>query len=128
MTAAWLCHAGAFLFAVKRAFLLEIGLAQLGAAVVLHLHHGRNGMTAVVVQLGVLGQQFLGVVGQIKGGVIAQCLDPQYLAQPQHCVKAGTSHTVVQRTVHSGQRYAHRKSELPHAFVLLADLFADDLC
>ena len=49
-----------------------------------------------------------------------------HFAQAQYRVKAGAAHTVVQRTVHGGKGNAYRKSELAHAFILLANLFTDD--
>ena len=51
-----------------------------GAAVVFHLHHRGDGVAAVVVQLGILIQQLLGVLRQIEGGIAGDGLDPQRLA------------------------------------------------
>ena len=81
-------------------------------------------MAAIVIQPGILRQQLFRVVSQIECGVVTQGLDPQHFAQAQYRVKAGAA--VVQRTVHGGKGNAYRKSELAHAFILLADLFADD--
>ena len=85
-------------------------------------------MPAIVVQLGILGQQILGIVRQIECGVVAQSLDAQHLAQAQHRIKAGAAYAVVQRTVHCGKGNTYRKGKLADTLVLLADLFADDLC
>ena len=70
-----------------------------GAAVVFHLHHRGDGVAAVVVQLGILIQQLLGVLRQIEGGIAGDGLDPQRLADLHHRIKGGTSDAVVQRTV-----------------------------
>ena len=83
-------------------------------------------MTAVIVQFGILGQQLLGIVGQVKCGVIANGLDPQHFTQAQHRVKAGATHPVVERTVHGRKGNIHCKRELTHAFILLADFLADN--
>ena len=83
-------------------------------------------MAAIVIQPGILRQQLFRVISQIECGVVTQGLDPQHFAQAQYRVKAGAAHTVVQRTVHGGKGNAYRKSELAHAFILLADLFTDD--
>ena len=70
-----------------------------GAAVVFHLHHRGDGVAAVVVQLGILIQQMMGVLRQIEGGIAGDGLDPQRLADLHHRIKGGTSDAVVQRTV-----------------------------
>ena len=54
---------------------------------------------AVVVQLGILIQQLLGVLRQIEGGIAGDGLDPQRLADLHHRVEGRTSDAVVQRTV-----------------------------
>ena len=90
----------------------ELGavLKRLGAAVILHLHHGGDGVASVIVQLGILIQDPLGILGQVDV-LLAQSADAQGAADLDHRVKGGTADAVVQRAVDGGQRNANRKSE-----------------
>lgn len=85
-------------------------------------------MSAVVIQLGILGQQLLGVVRQVQGCIVGHGLDAQDLADAHHRIKGGTANAVVQGAVDGGQGDVHREGELPHAPVLPCDLIPDQLC
>jgi len=83
-------------------------------------------MTAKVVQLGILGQQLLGIVGQIEGRVVGHGLDAQELAYLHDSIERGAAHAVMEGAVNGGQGYAYCKGKLPHAPVLPRDLLAHD--
>ena len=72
---AWLCGIGARVVPVLEDSLVYRIYRRVMAALCLHLQHGGHSVASVAVQLGVLGQQLLGVVGEIEGGVIGQSLD-----------------------------------------------------
>ena len=83
-------------------------------------------MAAVVIQLGVLSQQLLGIIGQIEGGVIGHRLDAQRLADLHDGIERRTADAVVEGAVDGGQGHAHRKGKLPHAPVLPRDLVTNN--
>ena len=97
-------------------------LKRLGAAVILHLYHGGDGVAAIVVQLGVLVQDPLGVLRQVDV-LLAQGADAQCAANLDHRVKRRTADAVVQCAVDGGQRNANCKSKLPDALVLAGNFF-----
>ena len=103
-----------------------MGRGQLRAAVILHLHHGIDGMAAVIVQVGILVEQALGILRQIKRGVVAQRLDTQGAADLHHGVKGRTADAVMQRTVDGGQGDVDGESELANALILPCDFRANN--
>ena len=83
-------------------------------------------MASVIVQLGILIQDPLGILGQVDV-LLAQSADAQGAADLDHRVKGGTADAVVQRAVDGGQRNANRKSELPNALVLAGNFVPYDV-
>ena len=83
-------------------------------------------MAAIVVQLGVLVQDPLGVLRQVDV-LLAQGADAQCAANLDHRVKRRTADAVVQCAVDGGQRNANCKSKLPDALVLAGNFVPYDV-
>ena len=103
-----------------------LGSGQLSAAIILHLHDGVDGVATVVIQLGILFKQTLGVLGQVKRCIIAQSFDTLSPADLHYGVKRRTADAVMQCAVDGGQGNVDGKSELTHTFILPRDFRANN--